>query len=88
MELKGRGRLLLPEAFRRFLGVDRDPPENEVMVVGAAVCVEIWKPAAWLRYLEGADAQVPPPLSPTVEVSHGSMVGPEDFPEYPRRVTR
>jgi MraZ protein len=52
VELKGRGRLLLPEGFRRFLGVDRDPPENEVMVVGAAVCVEIWKPAAWLRYLE------------------------------------
>ena len=52
VELKGRGRLLVPEAFRRFLGVDRDPPENEVMVVGAAVCVEIWKPAAWLRYLE------------------------------------
>jgi MraZ protein len=53
VELKGRGRLLLPEGFRRFLGVDRDPPENEVMVVGAAVCVEIWKPIAWLRYLEG-----------------------------------
>ena len=53
VEIKGRGRLLLPEGFRRFLGVDRDPPENEVMVVGAAVCVEIWKPAAWLQYLEG-----------------------------------
>ena len=23
------------------------------MVVGAAVCVEIWKPAAWLKYLQG-----------------------------------
>jgi MraZ protein len=53
VELKGRGRLLLPEAFRKFLGVDRDPPDNEVMVVGAAVCVEIWRPAAWLQYLEG-----------------------------------
>ncbi len=53
MELKGRGRLLVPEGFRKFLGVDRDPPDNEVLVVGAAVCVEIWKPDAWLKYLEG-----------------------------------
>jgi MraZ protein len=52
VELKGRGRLLIPEGFRKFLGVDRDPPQNEVFVVGAAVCVEIWKPAAWLAYLE------------------------------------
>ncbi len=51
VELKGRGRLLIPEGFRKFLGVDRDPPENEVIVVGAAVCIEIWKPAAWLAYL-------------------------------------
>jgi MraZ protein len=53
VELKGRGRLLIPEGFRKFLGVDRDPPQNEVFVVGAAICVEIWKPAAWLTYLEG-----------------------------------
>jgi MraZ protein len=53
VELKGRCRLLIPEGFRKFLGVDRDPPENEVFVVGAAVCLEIWKPAAWLAYLEG-----------------------------------
>jgi MraZ protein len=53
VELRGRGRLLIPEGFRTFLGVDRDPPDNEVIVVGAAVCVEIWKPAAWLKYLEG-----------------------------------
>jgi MraZ protein len=52
VELKGRGRLLVPESFRNFLGVDRDPPDNEVVVVGAAVCIEIWKPAAWQRYLE------------------------------------
>ncbi|MGA2031190.1 MAG: division/cell wall cluster transcriptional repressor MraZ [Thermoguttaceae bacterium] len=52
VELKNRGRLLLPESFRRFLGVDRDPPANELLVVGAAVCVEIWNPAAWLAYLE------------------------------------
>jgi MraZ protein len=52
VELRGRGRLLVPEGFRKFLGVERDPPDNEVLVVGAAVCVEIWKPAAWLAYLE------------------------------------
>ena len=52
VELKGRGRLLLPEGFRKFLGLERDPPDNEVIVVGAAVCIEIWKPAAWLSYLE------------------------------------
>jgi MraZ protein len=52
VELRGRSRLLIPEGFRKFLGVERDPPENQVLVVGAAVCVEIWKPAAWLAYLE------------------------------------
>jgi MraZ protein len=52
VELRGRSRLLIPEAFRKFLGVDHDPPDNQVLVVGAAVCVEIWKPAAWLAYLE------------------------------------
>ena len=52
VELKGRGRLLIPEGFRLFLGVDRDPPDNEVVVVGAAVCIEIWRPSAWLAYLE------------------------------------
>jgi MraZ protein len=52
VELKGRGRLLIPEGFRKFLGVERDPPDNEVLVVGAAVCIEIWKPAAWLAYLD------------------------------------
>jgi len=52
VELRGRGRLLIPEGFRKFLGVERDPPDNEVQIVGAAVCVEIWKPAAWLAYLQ------------------------------------
>lgn len=52
VELKGRGRLLIPEGFRKFLGVERDPPDNEVIVVGAAVCIEIWKPSAWLAYLQ------------------------------------
>ena len=52
VELRGRGRLLIPEGFRTFLGVNSDPPDNEVIVVGAAVCLEIWKPTAWLAYLE------------------------------------
>src|SRR5208282_4814077 len=52
VELRARGRLLIPEGFRKFLGVDRDPPDNEILVVGAAVCLEIWKPAAWLAYLQ------------------------------------
>lgn len=47
--LTGRGRLLLPEGFREFLGVE---PNGEVMVVGAGVCVEVWSPAAWRKYLE------------------------------------
>jgi MraZ protein len=49
VQLAGRGRLLLPEGFREFLGVE---PGGEVLVVGAAVCVEIWKPPAWLKYLD------------------------------------
>ena len=49
VQLAGRGRLLIPEGFREFLAVE---PGGDVVVVGAAVCVEIWNPAAWLKYLE------------------------------------
>jgi MraZ protein len=49
VQLAGRGRLLVPEGFREFLGVE---PGGEATVVGAAVCVEIWRPDAWLKYLE------------------------------------
>ena len=42
-----------PEGFREFLGVE---PGDEVVVLGAAVCIEIWKPAAWIQYL---DAKMP-----------------------------
>ena len=41
---------MIPEGFREFLGVD---PGGEVVVVGAAVCIELWKPERWLDYLEG-----------------------------------
>jgi len=42
--LAGRDRLVVPEGFRDFLGVEAG---GEVLVVGAAVCVELWQPAAW-----------------------------------------
>jgi MraZ protein len=48
--LAGRSRLLIPEGFREFLGVE---PGGDVMIVGAAVCLEIWRPEAWLSYLDG-----------------------------------
>jgi MraZ protein len=48
VKLAGRGRLLVPEGFREFLGVDAG---GEVMVVGAAVCIEIWRADAWLNQL-------------------------------------
>lgn len=48
VELKNRSRLLLPEGFREFLDV---APGSEVMIVGAAVCVEIWNPQSWLEML-------------------------------------
>ncbi len=47
--LAGRSRLVIPEGFREFLGVDAG---SEVLLIGAAVCVEIWQPTAWVRYLE------------------------------------
>ena len=49
VQLAGRGRLLIPEGFREFLDCE---PGSEVLVVGAAVCIEIWNPPAWLKYLE------------------------------------
>jgi MraZ protein len=49
VQLGARGRLLVPESFRPFLRVE---PGGEVLVVGAAVCIELWHPTAWLQYLE------------------------------------
>lgn len=49
VELAGRGRLLIPEGFREFLKVEAG---GDVLVVGAAVCIEIWHPQAWISYLE------------------------------------
>lgn len=49
VQLAGRGRLVIPEGFREFLQVE---PGGNVMVVGAAICVELWQPAAWLAALQ------------------------------------
>ncbi len=43
-----RGRFVLPEGFREFLQVE---PGSEVLVIGAAVCIELWHPEAWRRYV-------------------------------------
>jgi MraZ protein len=49
VQVAGKGRLLVPEGFREFLGVE---PGGDVLLVGAALCVEIWRPDAWLEYLK------------------------------------
>ena len=49
VRLAGRGRLSLPEGFREFLGVE---PGGELLVVGAALCVELWRPDAWFAYID------------------------------------
>jgi MraZ protein len=44
----GRGRITIPESFRGLLGVE---PGGEVLVVGAAVCVELWNPQRWSEHI-------------------------------------
>ncbi|MFM1995759.1 MAG: hypothetical protein RLZZ111_146 [Planctomycetota bacterium] len=46
--LAERGRLVIPEGFREFLAVE---PGGDLLVVGAAVCVELWQPAAWTAFI-------------------------------------
>ena len=46
--LAGRSRLVVPEGYRDFLAVE---PGADLMVVGAAVCVELWQPAAWNAFV-------------------------------------
>ena len=43
-----RGRIVLPDGFREFLGLE---PGSEVMVLGAAICIEIWHPEQWIDHL-------------------------------------
>ena len=51
--IAGRGRIVIPEGFRELLGVE---PGGNVAVVGAAVCVELWRPEAWA---EGIGREMP-----------------------------
>lgn len=44
----GRGRIAIPESFRDFLEVE---PGGNLMIVGAAVCVEIWHPRRWSEHI-------------------------------------
>jgi MraZ protein len=47
--LDSRNRFTLPESFRTFLGVEAG---GEVYVVGAAVCIEVWRKEAWIQFVE------------------------------------
>jgi MraZ protein len=49
VNLAGRARLVIPEGFREFLAVKAG---EDCVVVGAGVCVEIWHPVAWRKYLK------------------------------------
>ncbi len=49
VQLAARGRLVIPEGFREFLGVTAG---GDVMIIGAALCVELWQPAAWIDYVQ------------------------------------
>jgi len=49
IQVAKRSRVLIPEGFREFLNVK---PGGEVMIVGAAICVEIWNPIHWLELLQ------------------------------------
>lgn len=48
VKFDSQNRVTIPPEFRSFLDVE---PGSELLVVGAAVCVEIWNSAAWIRYL-------------------------------------
>ena len=49
IQLGNRSRFLVPESFRDFLGVTAG---DNVVVVGAVICVEVWNPEAWLSVLK------------------------------------
>lgn len=46
--IAGRGRIAVPESFRDFLEVE---PGGNLMIVGAAVCIEIWHPRRWSEHI-------------------------------------
>ena len=47
--LAGRSRMLIPDGFREFLGASAGAG---VVVVGAVICFEIWRPDAWNSVLQ------------------------------------
>ena len=47
-KLANRSRLLIPEGFREFLDVAGG---QDVVIVGAVICVELWNPRAWQEQL-------------------------------------
>ncbi|HBL44050.1 division/cell wall cluster transcriptional repressor MraZ [Gimesia sp.] len=49
IQLANRSRCTIPEGFREFLGVQ---PNQDVMIIGAVICVEIWNLEAWQNLLE------------------------------------
>lgn len=51
VNIGANGRLVIPEGFREFLAVETG---SDIIVVGAAVCVELWHPRAWRSYLKKA----------------------------------
>ncbi len=49
VRLGDRGRLVVPEGFRDFLAVEAG---GDVIVVGAAICIELWHPDRWRKHLQ------------------------------------
>ena len=49
VQIKNKSRLTIPEGFREFLASEI---ASEAMIVGAAVCIEIWRMNAWIEHLE------------------------------------
>ena len=47
--MAGRGRITIPESFRDFFGVE---PGGSLLVVGAAICIELWHPDRWSEHVE------------------------------------
>ncbi len=48
VQLAGRSRLSIPDGFRDFLGVEAG---NDVLVIGAAICIEVWEVQSWIACL-------------------------------------
>lgn len=48
IQVAARGRIVIPEGFREFLMVDAG---SELLIVGAAICIEIWSLDAWRECL-------------------------------------